>query len=120
MRKPKLPKGEFQAQIESLTLEGRGVSHIDGKATFIGRALPGETVRFIYTNRKKHFDEGDTVAVEQASPDRITPPCPHFDQCGGCSMQHLTSEKQLATKEQALLDQLQRIGKVSPATVLPA
>ncbi len=120
MRKPKLPKGEFQAQIESLTLEGRGVSHIDGKATFIGRALPGETVRFIYTNRKKHFDEGDTVTVEQASPDRITPPCPHFDQCGGCSMQHLTSEKQLATKEQALLDQLQRIGKVVPETVLPA
>lgn len=120
MRKPKLPKGEFQAQIESLTLEGRGVSHIDGKATFIGRALPGETVRFIYTDRKKHFDEGDTVAVEQASPDRITPPCPHFDQCGGCSMQHLTSEKQLATKEQALFDQLQRIGKVVPETVLPA
>ena len=120
MRKPKLPKGEFQAQIESLTLEGRGVSHIDGKATFIGRALPGETVRFIYTDRKKHFDEGDTVAVEQASPDRITPPCPHFDQCGGCAMQHLTSEKQLATKEQALFDQLQRIGKVVPETVLPA
>lgn len=120
VHKPKLPKGEFQAKIESLTLEGRGVSHIDGKATFISRALPGETVRFIYTNRKKHFDEGDTVTVEQASPDRITPPCPHFDQCGGCSMQHLASEKQLAAKEQALLDQLQRIGKVAPKTVLPA
>jgi 23S rRNA (uracil1939-C5)-methyltransferase len=120
VRKPKLPKGEFQTQIESLTLEGRGVSHIDGKATFISRALPGEIVRFIYTNRKKHFDEGDTVAVERASTDRISPPCPHIDQCGGCSMQHLTSEKQLAAKEQALLDQLQRIGKVVPETVLPA
>lgn len=120
MRKPKVPRGEFQTQIESLTLEGRGVSHINGKATFISRALPGETVRFVYTNRKKHFDEGDTVTVEQASADRITPPCPHFDHCGGCAMQHLTCEKQLTTKEQALLDQLQRIGKVTPDTVLPA
>lgn len=119
MRFPKLPKGEFHAQIESLTLEGRGVCHINGKATFIGRALPGESVRFVYTNRKKHFDEGDTVAVEIASPDRITPPCPHIDQCGGCSMQHLTGEKQLAAKQQALLDNLERIGKVMPETILP-
>lgn len=120
MRKPKLPKGEFQAQIESLTQDGRGISHIDGKATFISRALPGERVRFIYTNRKKHFDEGDTISVEQAASDRITPLCPHYEHCGGCTMQHLTSQAQLAAKEQALLDQLQRIGKVTPETRLPA
>ncbi|ANJ66783.1 23S rRNA (uracil(1939)-C(5))-methyltransferase [Halothiobacillus diazotrophicus] len=120
MRFPKLPKGEYPAEIESLTLEGRGVSHINGKATFISRALPGETVRFVYTNRKKHFDEGDAVAVDIPSPDRITPACPHIDQCGGCSMQHLTGDKQLAAKEQALLDNLARIGKVTPETILPA
>lgn len=119
MRRAKLPAGEFTATIESLTLEGRGVTHLDGKATFIDRALPGETVQFIYTARKKQFDEGDTVAIEQSSPDRVTPGCPHFDQCGACTMQHLAAEQQITFKQQSLLDQLERIGKTPPATVLP-
>ncbi|MHB9022363.1 MAG: 23S rRNA (uracil(1939)-C(5))-methyltransferase RlmD [Halothiobacillus sp.] len=119
MRFPKLPKGEFPATIESLTLEGRGITHINGKATFISRALPGEVVKFVYTNRKKHFDEGDAVAIEQPSTDRIAPPCPHFDQCGACALQHLSAERQIEVKQQALFDQLQRIGKTEPKQRLP-
>lgn len=119
MRRAKLPAGEFTATIESLTLEGRGVTHLDGKATFIDRALPGETVQFIYTARKKQFDEGDTVAIERPSPDRVVPGCPHFDQCGACTMQHLAAEQQITFKQQSLLDQLERIGKTPPTTVLP-
>jgi 23S rRNA (uracil1939-C5)-methyltransferase len=119
VRFPKLPKGEFPATIESLTLEGRGVAHINGKATFISRALPGEVIQFVYTNRKKHFDEGDAIAIEQASPDRISPLCPHFEQCGACSMQHLNAEKQIEVKQQALFDQLQRIGKTQAKQALP-
>ncbi len=119
MRRAKLPAGEFTAHIESLTLEGRGITHLDGKATFIDRALPDETVRFIYTARKKQFDEGDTVAIEQPSPDRVTPGCPHFEQCGACTMQHLSAEAQIHFKQQSLLDQLERIGKVVPTSVLP-
>lgn len=112
-RKKKLPQGEFEALIESLTLDGRGVTHIDGKATFIHRALPGERVRFVYTDRRKQFDEGDTVEVLSASEDRIEPGCPHFAVCGGCSMQHIGPEAQLRTKAQVLRDNLERIGKVS-------
>ncbi len=119
MRFPKLPKGEFPATIESLTQEGRGVTHINGKTTFISRALPGEVIKFVYTNRKKHFDEGDAIAIEQPSPDRISPPCPHFEQCGACSMQHLSTEKQIEVKQQALFDQLQRIGKTQAQQHLP-
>lgn len=119
MRRAKLPAGEFTATIESLTLEGRGVTHLDGKATFIDRALPGETVRFVYTARKKQFDEGDTAAIDHASADRVIPGCPHFDQCGACTMQHLAAEQQILFKQQSLLDQLERIGKVTPATILP-
>lgn len=119
MRFPKLPKGEFPATIESLTQEGRGVAHINGKTTFISRALPGEVIKFVYTNRKKHFDEGDAITIEQPSPDRISPPCPHFEQCGACSMQHLSTEKQIEVKQQALFDQLQRIGKTQAQHHLP-
>ena len=48
-----LPKREFTATIDSLTQDGRGVARVQGKATFITGALPGETVRFVYTRRKK-------------------------------------------------------------------
>ncbi|MFN2381153.1 MAG: 23S rRNA (uracil(1939)-C(5))-methyltransferase RlmD [Guyparkeria sp.] len=113
-----LPRGEFAARIESLTLEGRGVAHVNGKATFIGRALPGEEVRFVYRDQRRHFDLGDAVAVDRASPERIEPGCPHFHHCGGCAMQHLAPGAQVHHKQQALLDQLARIGRVTPEQVL--
>ncbi|MFO7809431.1 23S rRNA (uracil(1939)-C(5))-methyltransferase RlmD [Guyparkeria sp.] len=113
-----LPSGEFDAHIESLTLEGRGVAHVDGKATFIGRALPGEDVRFVYRERRRHFDLGDAVAADRASSERIEPGCPYFHHCGGCAMQHLAPEAQVRHKQQALLDQLSRIGRVTPEEVL--
>ncbi len=113
-----LPRGEFAAHVESLTLEGRGVAHVDGKATFISRALPAEDVRFVYTDRKRHYDLGDLVAVDRPAPERIEPGCPHFHVCGGCAMQHLDPDAQLRHKQQALLDQLARIGRVAPDEVL--
>ncbi|MBN2872312.1 MAG: 23S rRNA (uracil(1939)-C(5))-methyltransferase RlmD [Halothiobacillaceae bacterium] len=117
-KKKALPQGEFSAHVDSLTLEGRGVARIDGKATFIGRALPGEDVRFVYREQRRQFDLGDAVVVERASPERIEPGCPHFDHCGGCAMQHLDPGAQVAHKQRALLDQLARIGRVAPDQVL--
>jgi len=114
----KLPQGEFSAHIESLTLESRGVAHLDGKATFISRALPGEDVRFVYRDRKRQYDLGDAVAVDRAAPERIEPACPHFEVCGGCALQHLAPASQVAHKQHALLDQLARIGKVEPEEVI--
>ena len=64
-RKKKLPQGTFSATIESMTQQGRGVAHINDKAVFIARALPGETVDFVYTNRRRHYDEGDAVSIHQ-------------------------------------------------------
>lgn len=114
----KLPQGEFSAHIESLTLEGRGVAHLDGKATFISRALPGEDVRFVYRDQKRQYDLGDAVAVDRPAPERIEPGCPHFHVCGGCALQHLAPDAQVAHKQRALLDQLARIGKVEPEEVI--
>jgi 23S rRNA (uracil1939-C5)-methyltransferase len=114
----KLPQGEFAAHVESLTLEGLGVAHLEGKATFISRALPGEDVRFVYRDRKRQYDRGDAVAVDTPAPERIAAGCPHFDVCGGCALQHLAPDAQVAHKQRALLDQLERIGKVAPEKVI--
>lgn len=116
-RRPRLPKDPVEAHIESLSADGRGVAHIDGKAVFIDGALPGETVRFQYTDKKRKHDEGITLEVLQASDDRVAPKCEHFGVCGGCSLQHLSAEAQIRYKQQAMLDNLKHIGKVEPQTV---
>jgi 23S rRNA (uracil1939-C5)-methyltransferase len=117
-RKP-LPKEPVEAQIESLTHDGKGVTHIDGKATFIYGSLPAERVRFIYTGRRRRYDEGRVVEVLEASPERVEPRCSQFGICGGCSLQHQAPEAQVAAKQQALLDALRYIGRVEPAELLP-
>jgi len=108
------------AHIESITHEGHGVAHVDGKAVFIEGALPGETVRYRTLNRGKTYDLGRMIEIVVASPDRVTPRCPYFGVCGGCSLQHLRAEAQLPAKQKILHDNLTRIGKVEPESWLPA
>ena len=117
-RKP-LPGPVESIAIDSLSHDGRGVARLDGKAVFIDGALPGETVGFEYLATRRSFDEGRATAIHTASPDRVTPGCPHFGVCGGCSLQHLSPGAQLAAKQDILLENLARIGGVTATAVLP-
>ncbi len=108
------------AVIEKFSHDGRGIARLSGKTTFIEGALPEETVTFEYTRRKSDFDEGQLVSVEIPSPERVSPHCPHYAMCGGCSLQHLSSEAQIQAKQSLLLDVLLRIGHCQPAEVLTA
>jgi 23S rRNA (uracil1939-C5)-methyltransferase len=110
-RKP-LPTTPIAVSIQSLTHDGRGVAHVDGKATFIDEALPGEDVEFVYTEIRKDYAEGKVVKVLKASPIRTEAPCPHYGVCGGCSFQHVESSAQIAVKQDLLVEQFKRIGKV--------
>jgi 23S rRNA (uracil1939-C5)-methyltransferase len=108
---------EAVAEITDLAHDGRGVARVDGKVVFIIGALPGERVRYRLRHRRRAADSAERVAIERVSPDRVTPRCIHFDACGGCSLQHLSAERQIAFKQKQLLDALQRIGHVQPETV---
>ena len=110
--------GTAEAYVESLNYDGSGVAHVDGKVTFIEDALPGETVRLRYLNRRRNFDSAKLVEILSPSPERVAPACSHFGTCGGCSLQHLQPEAQLRAKQQVLAGQLQHIGKVSPESWL--
>ncbi|MFA7443628.1 MAG: 23S rRNA (uracil(1939)-C(5))-methyltransferase RlmD [Lysobacteraceae bacterium] len=109
---------EFELDIVDLSHDGRGVGRLDGKAIFVTGALAGERVRVRFTRRKRKFDQAELVEVLSASPDRVTPRCPHFGLCGGCALQHLDPMAQIAAKQRILLENLERIGQVVPARVL--
>ena len=118
-RRKHIPQEPFTATIETLSHDGRGIAHLDGKITFIHGALPSEEVEAKLVSSRSAFNEAITLNVLKASPDRVKPPCQHYDMCGGCSMQHLSPSAQIAHKQQILLDQLQHFGKVKPKSILP-
>ncbi len=107
------------AEVTDLSHEGRGVAHVNGKAVFIDDALPGERVEWQRTKKGRNFDEGRLRQVVDASPYRVEPGCIHFGVCGGCVLQHLSGEQQLLFKQRQLTDALERIGQVTPASILP-
>ena len=118
-RRKRLPEPCERVSIESLSHDGRGVAHIDGKAVFIDGALPGEEVAFEYLATRRKFDEGRATEIHQPSPDRAVPPCVHFGVCGGCSLQHMEPAAQIRAKQGVLLDNFRHIGDVAPGEVLP-
>lgn len=108
----------YLLDVESLDLEGRGVAHREGKVVFVDGALPGERVRAHTTRQKPNYDRAKTIEVIQPSSQRTTPPCPNFDMCGGCIMQHLQPAAQVAIKQRVLEDAFHHLGKVKPKQIL--
>ena len=113
-----LPAEPVELAVADLSHDGRGVATRDDKKVFVRGALPGERVRVRLTASKRRYDEGETVEVLQASPDRVAPRCPHFGTCGGCSLQHLDTARQIEAKQNTLAQNLTRIGKVEPERYL--
>lgn len=102
-------------KITALSHDGRGVARVDGKTVFVVGALPNETVTIRYYKRHKNFDEAVCEQVLEPASDRVSPRCPHFSVCGGCSLQHLSSEAQRQHKQSVLLEQLQHFGQIESA-----
>ncbi|MFM2085831.1 MAG: hypothetical protein RLZZ237_700 [Pseudomonadota bacterium] len=111
-------------EIKSLDMDARGVGHIEnedgtpGKVVFVEGALPGERVSFVTYKKKKNWEMARMTVLHRESAMRITPKCKHFDNCGGCSMQHLEPSAQVAIKQRVLEDNLWHIGKVRPLNIM--
>lgn len=88
--------------IEHIDPIGQGVSKENGAVTFIKKTLPNEKVTAEIFSKKKGVQFARLLEVKEASKDRITPLCPHFNECNGCDYQHTTYEKELEFKKNAL------------------
>jgi len=95
------------------------VARMNGKVVFVRGGAPHEEVEVAVREQHERYAFADVVAVQRASVDRRTAPCPYLPRCGGCPWQHLDYDAQLAAKQRILGDQLQRLGGVS-ASVAPA
>jgi 23S rRNA (uracil1939-C5)-methyltransferase len=115
--KPEL--GEItEALVESIDQEGRGVAHVEGKAIFIDGALPGEKVTYQSHRIKESFEVAKVVEILTKSDLRVEPKCVHFGLCGGCKLQHLDGDAQVAAKQKLLEDDFKHIGKVTPLEMM--
>ena len=101
------PRGEcFTLRIEKMVQGGEGLARLeDGR---VG-VLPGEICKVRLTFQKKDFTKGRVVEVLEASPDRVKPLCPLYGKCGGCSLQHLASEKQAEYLEKVERENFRRL-----------
>ncbi len=108
----------FEIDIDDLSHDARGVGRLNDKVAFISGALPGERVRGEHLHHGKSFDHGVASEILRASPERVQPKCEHFGGCAGCSLQHFSQAGQLAFKQNMLLQDLKKIGRVEPERLL--
>jgi 23S rRNA (uracil1939-C5)-methyltransferase len=83
---------------------------------FVPRAVPGDRIRLREESLQRHrnVDRAEVGEIVESGPGRVAPPCPHYvhDHCGGCQLQHLAYDGQLAAKRSNVGDTLRRIGKL--------
>jgi 23S rRNA (uracil1939-C5)-methyltransferase len=108
-----------EVRIEAMSHEGRGITHVNGKTVFVFGALLGEKLLIQVQQSNRNFDQATTLEVIEASPQRIEPRCAAFQTCGGCSLQHLANDDQLALKQQSVLDMMAH-ARVDVGEVIPA
>lgn len=87
---------------------GQGVARHNGKALFVPGLLPGERGEVTLTEDKRQFARGAVKRRLNDSPERETPPCPHFGVCGGCQQQHASVALQQRSKSSALARLMKR------------
>lgn len=101
------------ANIVGLTHDGNGVARTEqGYTLFVPFTLPGEVIEAKVLKSKKQYGYGKMHALQTASEHRVEPPCPIYEKCGGCQLQHYSYEAQLQWKRQHVVDSLTRIGKL--------
>lgn len=115
----KLDKEKETALVYGLSHDGRGIAAINHKTTFISGTLPDEIITYKFTQKRSAYNEAKVIEILKPSPKRTQPPCQHFDICGGCSLQHMSSDMQIQLKEKTLLEQLKHFGQIVPQKILP-
>jgi len=104
---------ELELSIEKLVAGGDGLGRFEGIPIFVPRSAPGDRVRVRLFERKPDYGRAEILELLTPGPGRRQAPCPYFDRCGGCDLQHLEEAVQLRHKSAALLETVRRISGVA-------
>lgn len=92
-----------QAKVKCIGMdeEGKGIALIKGKEVHIPYLIEGETA-IVEVFEKRNFISAWVLQIEEKSKDRVKPKCPHFNQCGGCQLQHMSGKGQSEFKQKSI------------------
>ncbi len=117
------PTSTETLEIERVVAGGDGLARRpDGPVVFVSRTAPGERVEIEYVEKHRQWARGRLLRVLQAAPERRDAPCPYYETCGGCQLQHLEYGAQLSAKAAIIAENLRRLGGLSlePPEVAPS
>ena len=109
----------IQVKIEDMGDTGEGIGKTDGFTWFVKDAVIGDEVEAKVMKTKKSYGYARLEKIINASPNRVTPPCPVARQCGGCQLQAMDYEEQLKYKERKICNNIKRIGGFDEVPMLP-
>lgn len=112
-------KQQMTLTIKSLGINGEGIGYFKKKIVFVPGALPGEVIHAEVTEVEDTYLQARLLKVIERSPNRVKPPCPAYDQCGGCSLQHLDYAVQLASKQELVRESIKKYTRLDNPVVLP-
>ena len=119
LRKTKQKQLIEQVLITDAAAEGNAIAKVDEMVIFVPFVVPGDIVDLEIYRKKKTFAQAKAVKIHHYSEKRVEQQCPHFTQCGGCKWQTLKYSEQVKYKQQQVIDNLERIGKVDCSNILP-
>ncbi|MEK5233320.1 23S rRNA (uracil(1939)-C(5))-methyltransferase RlmD [Lysinibacillus sp. FSL K6-0232] len=108
---------KFPLTIKRLGINGEGVGFYKRNVVFVKGAIPGEEITAQVTKTERNFAEAEILTIRKASKYRQEAPCPVYNECGGCQLQHMTYDKQLIEKRDIVIQALERYAKPLAATV---
>ena len=109
---------ELDLAIEAIVAGGDGLARREkSRVVFVPRTAPGEVVEAVVTESRRQWARARLTRVVEPSTDRVEPPCPHYDRCGGCQLQHLNYGAQLRAKAGIVADAFRRLGGLDAPAV---
>lgn len=109
MNYPIIKDNEYTSKIVDTTMLGDGVAKIHGYTVFIKGALIGEDIKFSPYKLSKKYANANLIEIIKPSKNRQIPFCPHYELCGGCSLQFADYLYQLNIKKTTITSALKRV-----------
>lgn len=105
--------------ITGVAAEGKAVARVNDLVVFVPYVVPGDVVDLQIRRKKHSYAEAEAVKIHTYSDKRAEPFCEHYGVCGGCKWECMKYEEQLRYKQQQVVDNLIRIGKVELPDISP-